>query len=54
MPNNNMEGIKWVLKEHWKCQNAETVTIFGTTTPKRRTTYSILDKLNVTSSILNY
>jgi hypothetical protein len=54
----NADAIKWVLKEYWKSQNAETIRIkwvetFGTQAPKRQTIYSIRDKFDTTGSILN-
>lgn len=59
MANNlNTDARKWVLKEYWKSQNAETVrTIwvetFGTQAPKRQTIYRIHDKFDASGSILN-
>ena len=54
----NTDERKWVLKEYWKSQNAETVRTnwvgtFGTQAPKRQTIYRIRDKFNATGSILN-
>lgn len=59
MANNlNTDARKWVLKEYWKSQNAETVRTkwvetFGTQAPKRQTIYRIPDKFDATGSILN-
>ena len=59
MANNlNADERKWVLKEYWKSQNAETVRTkwvetFGTQAPKRQTIYRIRDKFDATGTILN-
>ena len=59
MANNlNTDERKWVLKEYWKSQNAETVRInwvetFGTQAPTRLTIYRIRDKFDATGSIVN-
>lgn len=59
MANNlNTDAKKWVLKEYWKSQNAETIRkkwgeTFGTQAPKRQTIYCIRDKFDINGSILN-